>query len=267
VFLLLFTPRWLSYLALTAVFAVVASMFGLWQWDRRTQAVSAITVLEANWAATPIPLEQWSGLSDSLPLANEWQPVFLQGEYVEEGQLLARTRPRSGQVGFEVLVPFRTTTGPVVLVNRGWVATGAAQDFPDVVPTPPSGVVTLTGRLKPSEPLLPRRGAPAGQVASIYLKGIAEQYDYPLETKFFVLLANESPAPAEAPLPAVKPQLDEGPHLSYTLQWFVFAGLAFIGFFWLLRQEYRASQGIDTSDRPGQTDNEEEDSLLEARSS
>jgi len=55
--------------------------------------------------------------------------------------------------------------------------------------------------------------------------------------------------------------------LSYTLQWFVFAGLAFIGFFWLLRQEYRASRGIDTRDRPGSSDNEEEDSLLEAATS
>lgn len=263
-FALLLTPRWLSYLALTVVFAIVASVFGLWQWDRRTQAVAAITVLDTNWASEPINLEEWSGLEGTFPRAEEWKPVLVEGEYLASDQILARTRPRTGQVGFEVLVPFQTLTGPIVLVNRGWVPTGETQDFPDFLPTPPSGVVNVVGRLKPSEPLLLRRGAPPGQVPSIYLDGIAELYAYPLETEFFVLVASESPAPSQAPLPALKPQLDEGPHLSYTLQWFVFAALAFIGFFWLLRQEYRASQGIDTRDRPGRSDNEEEDSLLEA---
>ncbi len=39
---LLLTRRWLGYLALTVAFAVVASLFGMWQWDRRGQAVAAI---------------------------------------------------------------------------------------------------------------------------------------------------------------------------------------------------------------------------------
>jgi len=261
---LLATKRWLGYLALTVVFAIVASFFGLWQWDRRTQAVQAIEVLERNWSSSPIPLSEWGGLGTSFPEVDEWRPVVTEGVYLAEDQVLARTRPRSGQVGFEVLVPFETTDGTVVMVNRGWVPTGAAQDFPDVIPDAPSGLVTLAARVKPSEPMLPGRGAPEGQVPSIYLEGIAQGLEYPMVTEFYLLRAEENPRPVSEPLAAVKPFLDEGPHLSYTLQWYVFGLLAFIAFFWLLRQENRVMKGITPPRKAGSTDAEEEDLLLES---
>ncbi|BDZ66410.1 hypothetical protein GCM10025877_33480 [Agromyces mangrovi Wang et al. 2018] len=44
----------------------------------------------------------------------------------------------------------------------------------------------------------------------------------------------------EPPLPATRPVRDEGPHLSYAFQWFVFALMAFIGLGWAARQERRA---------------------------
>lgn len=263
-FVLLATRRWLGYLTLTVVFAVVASFFGLWQWDRRTQAVEAIEVLERNWSSSPIPLGEWSGRSGPFPVADEWLPVVTQGEYRAEDQILARTRPRQGQVGFEVLVPFFTTDGAVLVVNRGWVPTGEAQDYPDLLPAPPAGLVTLTGRVKPSEPTLPGRGAPEGQVASIFLPGLALFVDYPLVTEFYLLLQKEDPAPGLSLLTAVKPQLDEGPHLSYTLQWYVFGVLAFIAFVWLFRQEWRLLQGIEPVTKKGTSDADEEDSLLES---
>ena len=53
---LLLTRRWLGYFALTVVFAVVASMFGLWQWDRRGQAVAAIEKVDANYDREPVEL-------------------------------------------------------------------------------------------------------------------------------------------------------------------------------------------------------------------
>lgn len=263
-FSLLATKRWVGYLALTVVFAVVASFFGLWQWDRRTQAVQAIEVLERNWSSPPIALTDWSGTTGSFPQPDEWRLVVTEGEYRSEDQILARTRPRQGQVGFEILVPFVTTDGRALVVNRGWVPTGEAQDYPDVVPAPPSGPITLTGRVKPGEPTLRGRGAPEGQVASIYLPGIAEKLDYPVATEFYLLAQNESPTPASSPFPALKPQLDEGPHLSYTLQWYVFGILAFIAFFWLLRQEWRIAQGIEPRQKKGTSDADEEDSLLES---
>jgi cytochrome oxidase assembly protein ShyY1 len=257
---LLFTKRWMGYLALTVVFAIVSSFFGLWQWDRRGQAVAAINVLEANWDRVPQELVSAEGLS---PTSDQWAPVLVRGEYAPEDQMLVRTRPRGGQVGFEVLVPLRSDTGFTVVVNRGWIPTGESSDFPDVVPEVPAGEVSVLARIKPGEPTLRGRGAPEGQLPSIDLGAMEKAVGYDIETEFFLLLDSETPQSAVAPLPSLRPVLDEGPHLSYTLQWFVFALLALIAFVALLRQEARQQAGIAPKEKTKKTDADEEDALLD----
>lgn len=257
---LLLTKRWMGYLALTVVFAIVSSFFGLWQWDRRGQAVAAITVLEANWDREPQELVSAEGVSSA---RDQWTPVLIRGEYLPQDQVLVRTRPRGGQVGFEVLVPFRTDSGMTVAVNRGWIPTGESTDFPDLVPEAPSGKVSVVARIKPGEPTLRGRGAPEGQLPSIDLGAMETTLGYDLETEFFLLLANETPGSTVAPLPGLRPVLDEGPHLSYTLQWFVFALLALIAYVALLRQEARQVAGIAPRERTKKTDADEEDALLD----
>jgi cytochrome oxidase assembly protein ShyY1 len=260
-FRLLFTRRWLGYLALTVVFAVVASLFGMWQWDRRGQAVAAIEKVDDNFDRSPVPL---SALLDGDVLdsqALEWVPVALEGRYLPEEQVLVRTRPRSGAVGFEVLVPF-VTDETAVIVNRGWIPTGESQDFPDVVPPAPNGVVQLVARIKPTEPLLRGRGAPEGQIPSIHLPSLQESTSVDIREDFFVALGEESPRPATTPLPMLRPELDEGPHLSYTFQWYLFAVMAFGGLWYMLRQEVRVHRGEDVT-RKSSRDDDEEDALLD----
>jgi len=257
---LLLTKRWMGYLAITVVFALVSSFFGLWQWDRRGQAVAAINVLEANWDREPEELVSAEGLS---PTRDQWAPVLVRGEYEPQDQILVRTRPRGGQVGFEVLVPLRSETGLTVVVNRGWIPTGESTDFPDLVPEAPAGEVSVVARIKPGEPTLGGRGAPEGQLPSIDLGAMEKALGYDLETEFFLLLDSETPQSAVAPLPGLRPVLDEGPHLSYTLQWFVFALLALIAFVALLRQEARQEAGIAPREKKKKTDADEEDALLD----
>ena len=260
---LLFTRRWVGYLALTVVFALVSSFFGLWQWDRRGQAVAAIDVLESHWDTEPAEFMSVVTAGGFSPAREQWTPVVVNGEYLPGDQILVRTRPRGGQVGFEVLVPLRTDSGLIVVVNRGWIPTGEASDFPDVVPGAPSGEVSLVARIKPGEPTLPRRGAPEGQLPSIDLEAMKSVVGYDLETTYFLLLGSETPESAVAPLPVLRPVLDEGPHLSYTLQWFVFALLALIAFFALLRGEARREAGIEPPERTKKSDADEEDALLD----
>jgi cytochrome oxidase assembly protein ShyY1 len=258
---LLLTRRWLGYLALTVAFAVVSSMFGLWQWDRRGQAVAAMEKVDENYDREPVELGSLVGSGPVDAVANEWIPVTLEGTYLVEEEVLARTRPRSGSVGFEVLVPFQS--GDItVMISRGWVSTGDSQDFPDLIPPTPQGIVQLVGRIKPSEPLLRGRGAPEGQIASIHLASLREMTSVDLREDFYVALGTESPRPATAPLPTVRPELDEGPHLSYTFQWYLFAVMAFGGLWYMLRQEVRVHRGEDVA-RKSSRDDEEEDALLD----
>jgi len=257
---LLATSRWLGYLALTVVFACVAALFGLWQWERREAAVAAIEILESNWDLPPAELN--SVLVDGFTSTKEWVPVVVFGRYIPKDQVLVRTRPRGGAVGFEVLVPFETVDGQIVVVNRGWVPTGAAQDAPDVLPAPPSTEVSIIGRLKPAEPTLPGRGAPEGQLPSIDLGAFQALVTYTIPTGYYILLASESPDVSPAPLPATRPVLDEGPHLSYSFQWFVFGILAFIGLVVLLRQEAQRDAGVEPKRRTKPSDSDAEDALL-----
>ncbi|MDA8579976.1 SURF1 family protein [Pontimonas sp.] len=261
-----FSSRWMGYLALTVVFSVVASFFGLWQWDRREQAVAAMELVEANWDATPLTVTEFRARHLQASEAEQWTPIVLEGRYVPEDQLLVRTRPRAGVVGFEVLVPFEADTA-TVLLSRGWVATGESTDFPDLVPPPPLGEVTVMGRVKMWEPTLRGRGAPDGQVASINIEDVQAQVSSSLAEDFYLVVDRETPKPAVTPLGAQRPVLDEGPHLSYTFQWFLFALMAFIGYGWLFRQEWRAKKGISAPREKKITDAEEEDALLERSSS
>lgn len=258
----LFSSRWMGYFALTLVFALVATFFGLWQWDRRGQAVAAMELVENNWDAAPVMLAEFREQHSVATEAEQWTPISLGGRYLADEQLLVRTRPRAGVVGFEVLVPLETAS-ETVLISRGWVATGESSDFPDLIPAPPTGDVRVMGRVKMWEPALRGRGAPDGQVATINREDVQAQVSAELTADFFLVVDSETPRPAVTPLGAQRPVLDEGPHLSYTFQWFLFALMAFIGYGWLFRQEWRASKGLPARRERKASDAEEEDALLE----
>lgn len=75
----------------------------------------------------------------------EGQPVTLTGHYDQTVQWLLDNRTRDGRPGYEVLQPFHTDAGPVV-VNRGWVPAAENRDrLPDV--TVPSGEQQLQARV------------------------------------------------------------------------------------------------------------------------
>lgn len=241
--------RWAGYLALTVVFAIVCCLLGMWQFARRAEARVEITKIETNYDSAPRPLDEVLPTVNSFDAAQKWTPITVEGTYLPKDQLLVRNRPFNGNPGFEVLTPLLLEDGTVFIVNRGWLPTGDAQDSPDSVPAPPSGTVTVEARLKPGEPTLPGRSAPAGQIATIQLDDIAAALGHPTFTGAYGVLATETPSVPTMPALAPKPVLDEGPHLSYALQWFVFALFGFLGFGYALRQEYRAVNADDPEER------------------
>lgn len=264
--------RWLGWLGLTALFALVCVGLAQWQWQRRVEAVADIRVVAANWDAAPVPLDEVLPDSERLDPSLEWQPVALEGEYLLDEQLLVRTRPLKGRPGFEVLAPLLLDDGRVFVVDRGWLPVGSQQDSPDVVPEPPTGRVEVLVRLKPGEPTIAGRGAPEGQIATIHLPDIAERVEAgEVATGAYGLLDRESPPPPTRPVAAARPVADEGPHLSYTFQWYLFGLLGFIGYGWALRTEHRrlldaaAGEPTRVPARRRASDADEEDALLESR--
>ncbi|WP_072313519.1 SURF1 family cytochrome oxidase biogenesis protein [Agrococcus sp. Marseille-P2731] len=267
---LLREPRWLGYLALALVFAVVCCLLGMWQWDRRETALTAIDRLESNYDRDAAPLEAVLPEPSAFDPDQQWTPVELEGEYVTDAQLLLRGRWRGGDVGFDVVVPFRTTTGAVFVVDRGWIDQASGAEQPVTEPATPVGPTTVVARLRPNEGQIAGRGAPEGQIASVDLPSIADSLarrgvaDTTYTGAYGLLVSEGGAAPADVAI-ASRPVLDEGPHLSYTLQWFVFALGGFAAVAWGMREELRSASPVERPQRVRRTDSDIEDDILDLR--
>lgn len=236
----LLTPAWLGWLAACVIFCAVCYMLGQWQLDRREGALEEINRVVANYDQEPVSYDHAQEVFAEGAADDEWTVVEFGGEYLSDDSLLVRNRGHGGQVGFEQLVPFRdSATGDVVVVSRGWLPTSSTDaSTPAYHPEPPSGEVQLTARMRPGEPAIDR-DAPAGQLASVDLAEYESLTDYPLVQGGYGLMAQESPAPAEAPQQLVRPSLDEGPHLGYSMQWLAFGLLSFVGWGYAARLHRR----------------------------
>ncbi|HET6301713.1 SURF1 family protein [Microbacterium sp.] len=229
--------RWTVYVLVAVVFAVACAFLSNWQFNRNAERAGQLALVEQNYDAAPVPLETAIAVGGEFDAGDEWLPVEVVGEYLSDEQLLVRNRAHGGTAAFEVLVPFRTESGRVLVINRGWVPPGSEQRLPDEVPDPPSGEVTVVARLRPSEPLpASGRSADEGQVPTIHLPLVADLVDpataVDLEQTAYGLMASEDPAPAVRPQAVEAPSEDPGPHLSYAIQWILFAimGFVFIGY-------------------------------------
>lgn len=258
----LFTRRWVGYLVLAAIVAAACAGLSKWQMDRRNQAVSEIQRVQQNYNKNPVPFESAQKYFEAADPEAKWTTVSVTGQYLMQDQRIVRNRPNNSAPGYEVLVPFRLTSGETIVVNRGWLPIGNARPgYPDVVPKPPAGTVEAVVRIKPSEPEMDGRSAPEGQLASIALSEYARQVGYPLMTGSYGLMASESPSPAVAPQQLSLPPVQEGSNLSYALQWLTFGILAFVGFGYTARQQAR----IAREEREDQEESGPSESVLRAR--
>ncbi|MEH3089232.1 MAG: SURF1 family protein [Microbacterium arborescens] len=234
--------RWSGYVAVAIAFAIACAYLSNWQFTRNEDRSQQLALVERNYDAEPATLDDLIPPGSDLDPSDEWHPVTLVGEYLADDQVLVRNRPHGGTSAFEVLVPFRTTEGRVFVVDRGWVAPGADSPEPDAIAAPPSGVVTVIARLKPEEAApTSGRSAPEGQVPTINLALVAAEsgLDDEVVTSAYGLLVSEDPAPADSLGSMPTPSEDPGPHLSYAIQWILFAIMGFVFIWYMIRTERR----------------------------
>ena len=273
--------RWAIYISLAVVFAIACAFLSNWQFTRNEERSAQLALVEANYDATPVPLDELIPAGGALDPGDQWHPVRLVGQYVVDDELLVRNRPHGGTSAFEVLVPFRLVDGRVLLIDRGWVPPGDDQPDPDAVPAAPAGEVTVIARLKPGEPLPSSgRSAPEGQVPTIHLPLVADSVSADvgraLELSAYGVMVSEDPAAGDRPQQLASPSEDPGPHLSYAIQWILFAVMGFVFIGYVIRTE-RRHRREDAEDEPESDaapprpasrrrdrDAEDEDALLDA---
>ena len=241
-------PRWI-WLSLAVIAAsVLFARLGLWQWHRAQAKWDSNDAVSTRAHATAVPAQDLLTTTRAPRKRDEWRQVSITGTYdVAHTVLLRNSSDDDGNRGYEVLVPLRPPTGPALLINRGFIAAnGTAKDIP-VVPTPPSGEVTVVGRVRP-----PTRGDPqTSKETSIPTvrrlnpltiaagQGVGAVYDAYVERS-----AETPPAtatPAELPLPSA----DVGLNLAYFVQWFAFILVAVGGWYALLRRDVRDAAGSE----------------------
>ena len=249
--------RWAGTVAVAVLVAAVCTAAGAWQWYRHTERSAAIAVVEANYGAAPVPLGEALGAGARLDPADVWRPARVRGEYLDAVVLL-RNRPVGGQAGFHVLTPLRVVDGPlagsVLVVDRGWVPTGADSSEAASVPVTPDGVVDVVVRLRADE-APSDRGAPPGQVQAIHAAQVRDATGaaWPAEATLplYGAAVTEDGAAPDGLGRLERPSTDPGSHLSYAFQWWVFAVGALVGCGWLIAREERSARaGADDGAPP-----------------
>ena len=228
--------RWASLVVFVVALGLVFVNLAQWQLDRLDQRRARNEAILANEKRPVRPLAEV--FTRPVTDADQWQRVEAQGTFDAEHQFVLRYRRNGGAEGYEVVTPLRTGAG-VVLVDRGFVEASSSQ-IPRVAPPPPAGEVTVIGHVRRNEQ--GRRAATTpvdGQMRLVNSDAVAAVLGYPVLNGYLGLL-QVTPAQSGGLVPVELPEISEGPHFWYAVQWFLFTGMAVAGIVVFIRGDLRA---------------------------
>jgi surfeit locus 1 family protein len=254
VYRFLLKPRWiLSHLFVFVVVAIMISL-GFWQLGRLDERKSANAIITSAMDRQPEPLSTVlpagaSSTSEQVKAA-EYQPVYVSGVYRADEQVLVNNRTNNGSPGYWVVTPLVLADGTAVAINRGWIPFSYTEDGSWDDFAPPKGTVVVQGLLRQSQvretnglvssPKDPEAGT-LRTLARLDVGRLAQQIDERLIPGYISLRAQDPPQ-VDLPVPVPLPELSQGPHLGYAMQWFAFSLLTIIVYPLLLRRYARRRQ-------------------------
>jgi cytochrome oxidase assembly protein ShyY1 len=237
---LLREPRWIALIIAVPIGVLICLQLSEWQWNRYEGRKDSNSIQTRNEALPVVPASDVMTPGGTVDNANQWRVVTETGVYDAENEVLVRRKPLGGSMGFWVATPLRASNGDVLIVNRGWVAASAGATTTPDVPAPPTGTVSVTGRVLADVPASQARAAdmPSGQVSSMDVAAIAAPLGAAVYPGYLELVSSNPPqAVGLTPIP--QPVVSEGSHLSYSMQWIVFAIMFIVGLAILARREVR----------------------------
>lgn len=220
-------------------FAVLASAIfirlGVWQIARLHEKRRRNAIIEMQQRAAPVPVSELPRDTGAV----HYRAASATGRYDFEHELVLSGRTHQGSPGVELLTPLRLSgRDTAVLVNRGWVYSADAGTvdrarWRERESTTVTGYIELFAR---EEPVLARAPKDPWLVRRMTRGDIEAKLPYPIAPFYLVATSVEDSAgPARRDIPV----LDDGPHLSYAMQWFFFAAIALGGAGVVLLRERR----------------------------
>ena len=223
-------------LVIAVALAAGCVRLGVWQLDRLQQRRTRNAQLRA--ARERPAVEARAGLTADSAASRR---VYAAGRYDYAHQRLWRARTYEGVPGVALVTPLRLADGSAVFVDRGWA------------PSPDAAHVDEQAYQEPDTADVLGLGFPAprgrGDVDPARLEDslpypvlpfILQQFpQLPSSTVLYRPLPPLPPGLMRWPAPA----LDDGPHLSYAIQWFSFAVIILAGSVALFRKSLAGGPG------------------------
>jgi surfeit locus 1 family protein len=237
---------------LVALFVLAAALFarlGIWQLHRLRQRRAANA---AALAARALPEVELAHRPAGAELGG--RRVTANGSYDRAHEFVLR-----GQVlavpGVEIVTPLRIAGAgdTAVLVDRGFVPSPDAATLPPDAPLDEPGEQLVRGLALPI-PQSSDSGEPItneGHTTWRRLDLAAARARLPYPLLDVVVLQTPDPSLPSFPRRREPPPLDNGPHLSYAIQWFAFAAMALIFAVVMWRKGTGRTLDWDTMGGPG----------------
>ncbi len=232
----LLRPKWIAFHLLVVAAIVTMLLLASWQWTRYNDRQEFVDLVETRQAAEPQPLAPL--LETESPAAIRVLRVTATGEYLGDDELIQINRTQDGVNGVDAVTPFQIDGGPIVIVNRGFVADGADP------PPPPEGPLTVGGTARTSQvrrtgELTDNQSGRDDEIRRIDLPLIEQRLGYEVAPVYLELIASDPPSP-EPPVPVPAPDVSGGPpHLSYAVQWCIFSIAVAAGWLLVVRRAAR----------------------------
>jgi cytochrome oxidase assembly protein ShyY1 len=212
--------------SLVALLLIVFTLWAAqWQYHRGVDRHERNTLIAKQSTMSSIDLP--NTIED--PSKLEWRQISTTGRFTPDKQILLRNRYFEGQYGYEVLTLFTNVQGKIFWVDRGWVKAGADATTAPITPPIPTVQVDIVGRLRlgTSLPSGTFFALPGGGKSGITSEVNAQSRENTED--FYIDLLSGSMPTLTPDVSAQLPELSDGPHMAYALQWIFFGGLIVYG--------------------------------------
>ena len=240
-------PRTLLGLLIPLACAGLFVRLGLWQLTRHRERAIWNAAVERRQSEDPAPFRALP-LTDSAAVRG--RRAIVAGRFRYDLEQVLAGRVDAGSPGVHLLTPVALDgTDSLLVVVRGWVYSPDAAGV-DRARWREGEAVTLAGYLLPLRPEGPLPPAdPARPLRSVDVRALERRLGAPIFPVQLVMTSDSAPRADSVPRRLRPPALDAGPHWSYMLQWFGFAGVAVIGGALLYRRQRRVDRQA-TRSRP-----------------
>jgi len=271
-------PIWLAGHALAAGLLVIFVIAGFWQLSRHNEVSDRNAAVAERTEMPPLDADRFFEAVSDADLADELEHRLVTLLIDEDGWaywhegVQIRNRSLNGAPGCHLASPVAAAPNDLaepngVLVIEGWLPQRACTAWLEgeigAIGSRIGAARQITGRIRFSQErgLLGPSDPAQGRLESLArtdVERIDQQTTLDLVPVYIELVSARRASgsriklgtgvPGSAVPQPVPPQLDAGPHLGYTFQWFSFAAVAIVGYTLVLRHQARKGESEQIAD-------------------